>query len=727
MQDDELRKIMEKYRRRLADELGDPVFEEYKVTSREYEEFKKDILPGHFTLYEKWCQRAEKILNIGPDKKKVPVIDEAIRTAHLNITPAGSTSLSFLAPFVIIFAGLLLTVLVPMALGKEMSIFFLMFFVVFGLGLIFPLQNWPMFLANNWRLKASNQMVLCIFYIVTYMRHTSNLELAIEFASNHLTGPLALDLKKVLWDVETEKFATVKESLDFYLETWKKHNLEFVEAMHLVESSLYESDDARRLELLDKSLDVILEETYERMLHYAQNLKTPVTTLHMLGVILPILGLVILPLMTNFMPTMRWYYLAMVYNFALPVLVFYMGYAILATRPTGYGDTDISSEIPQLQKLRKTFLKIGGREIEINAKYVAVAIACVLILVALAPLVAHLAGVENLALGPENLNTECNATICAVMYRTYEETGYTTGPFDITSGLFSLLIPLGLGLGLGTYYKLVSKKLVRIREESKELEQEFASALFQLGNRLGDGLPAEIAFEKTGHVMQDTNAGKFFRQVTMNIQKLGMSVPAAIFDANVGAIVSFPSRIIESAMKVLVESIKKGPKIAAQALINISRYLKEMHRVSERLKDLLSEVITSMRSQIKMLAPVIAGIVVGITSMITNILGKLGPVMQAKAAEDPTTAESLPELFGIGIPMYYFQIIVGVYVVQIVYILTVLSNGIENGSDRLNQEDQLGKNLVRSTVLYVFIAAVISIIFNIIANIVVGSVFAEQP
>jgi len=47
-------------------------------------------------------------------------------------------------------------------------------------------------------------MVLCIFYVVTYMRHTSNLELAVEFASQHLSAPLNLDLRKVLWDVETE-------------------------------------------------------------------------------------------------------------------------------------------------------------------------------------------------------------------------------------------------------------------------------------------------------------------------------------------------------------------------------------------------------------------------------------------------------------------------------------------------------------------------------------------
>ena len=202
-----------------------------------------------------------------------------------------------------------------------------------------------------------------------------------------------------------------------------------------------------------------------------------------------------------------------------------------------------------------------------------------------------------------------------------------------------------------------------------------------------------------------------------------MSVPAAIFDPKVGAITSFPSKMIESSMKVLIEAIKKGPLIAAQALINISRYIKEMHRVTERLKDLLAEVIASMKSQINMLTPVIAGIVVGITSMITNILGKLGPMLQQKAAEDPTMADSLPQLFGEGIPTYYFQIVVGIYVIQIVYILTILANGIENGSDELNQNYMIGKNLIKSGLLYCFIALIIMVLFNFIADIVVNSAF----
>ena len=183
----------------------------------------------------------------------------------------------------------------------------------------------PFYFANNWRMKASNQMVLCIFYIVTYMRHTSNLELAVDFAAEHLSPPLSLDMKKVIWDIETNKFGSLKDSLDNYLMAWQDWNKEFIESMHLVESSLYETAESRRLDSLDKALSVMLNETYEKMLHYAHGLKGPLQALHMLGVVLPILGLVILPLMVSFIGGVQWYHIMIIYNVALPVSVYYLG------------------------------------------------------------------------------------------------------------------------------------------------------------------------------------------------------------------------------------------------------------------------------------------------------------------------------------------------------------------------------------------------------------------
>ncbi|MBU0472101.1 MAG: hypothetical protein KKF65_05730, partial [Nanoarchaeota archaeon] len=291
------------------------------------------------------------------------------------------------------------------------------------------------------------------------------------------------------------------------------------------------------------------------------------------------------------------------------------------------------------------------------------------------------------------------------------------------STLLILAIPLGLGLGIGLFFKLRSKNVIKIRNRAKKLEQEFASALFQLGNRLGDGYPAEIAFSKVSDVMEGTISGNFFDTVSSNIRKLGFSVEQAIFDPEKGAITFFPSPIIESSMKVLIESSKKGPLVASNALINVSNYIKEMHRVDERLRDLMADTISSMKSQISFLTPAISGIVIGITSMITAILGTLGEKLGQLASESEGAAGAgILSMFGSGVPTFYFQVIVGLYVVQIVFLLTILINGIENGSDKLNERFMLGKNMIRTSVTYCVIAFIIIILFNFIAGSIMGSV-----
>jgi len=101
--------------------------------------------------------------------------------------------------------------------------------------------------------------------------------------------------------------------------------------------------------------------------------------------------------------------------------------------------------------------------------------------------------------------------------------------------------------------------------------------------------------------------------------------------------------------------------------------------------------------------------------MVTGILGRLGTQLQEITAGTDQNA-GLISIFGDAIPTYYFQIIVGLYIVQITFILTILVNGIENGSDKLNERYQLGNNLINSTLLYCFISLVVMLIFNTVAS-----------
>ena len=708
--DPAFQKIMDRYGAKLGNQFQSTMDRPSSgAFTKDYDTFRKEALRLENSLYERSCNFASSLLNFSSsDKEYNKKVQNAIEYIQLNITPGSAYTLSILVAFTLIFLGVFVG-FVTFIFGFT-QIFLALFFVIMGVVVLKPLSKYPIYIEQKRRLQASNQMVLCILYIVIYMRHTSNLEHAIKFAGEHVGQPLALDLRKIYWDVETNKYHTIHQSLENYLQTWKDHNLAFVESFHLIESSLYESSEARRIELLEKGLAVILEGTYDSMLHYAQEVRSPITMLHMLGVILPILGLIVLPLMGSFLG-IKWYHIFLLYNILLPLVVFFIGYNILAKRPVGYAQSDITS-IPQFENLRKASIKLTKtKEILVEPKFIAIIIFFIFFMIGLSPLLLHL-------ISP-GADIEFAKGIYLLGYQT-TDTGIF-GPFGLGATLLSLFLPMGLAISLGTYYSIRSKKIIKIREETQKLETEFRGAIFQLGNRIGGGMPAETAFGKVSQNLAGTPTGKFLGIVDHNIKQQGMNLQDAIFNNKTGALITYPSSLIESTMKVLVESARKGPQVVSKALLSIADYLDRIYKVSERLKDLLSEITSSMKSQVSFLTPLIAGIVVGIGSMITTIIGGLSTSLGGATEGADTSvlagASNLANIFPIDKLMspYFLQLIVGLYVVEMVIVLTIHANGIENGVDKLNEEYTLGKNLYRGTLLYILIAAITIFAFNMLA------------
>ena len=713
--------ILKKYREEISKQIKFSE-EEYfpgETFSIEYKIFRKENLEVNISRYEQMCNSAEKIIRVSPNKKDIQRIQEAIEKVHLEITPEGAMSFAVLVGLSIMFMGFL-TLLVPLIvlfsfeslplseLISQIPIFLPLAILASGLFAINPLSKYPLKLANEYRLKASNQMVLCILYIVTYMRHTSNLENAVKFAGEHLTAPLSLDLRKILWDVETGKFVTVKDSLDTYLQYWRLYNLEFIESFHLIQGSLYEPDEIRRVKLLEKSLETILTSVYERMLHYAQDLKTPITMLHMLGVILPILGLVIFPLMGSFIGGLiKWYHLAFVYNVFLPIIIYSIGTNLLAKRPTGYSESEFFSRQFSLERFQK--VKILNQSLSI--KTISIFLGVVFVLLGFTPIFLHFANSsldQADFLGIKLLDYKCEKNKCI-------------GPYSTFSMLISLLIPFGIAIAISLYYYMTTKDIIKIRKETMDLEKEFTAALFQLGNRVGDGIPVETAFSQVAENMKNTPTGNLFRLIDYNIRRLGMNVKDAVFDKEKGALNFYPSSLIETSMKVLVQAAKKSPMTVSKSLLTISNYVKKIHVVDERLKDLLADIISSMKSQVSFLTPMIAGIVIAVGSMITTVINKLGEEF-AKATElapdSGIGAQNLIQIINIKdvIPGFYLQLVIGLYVIQIGIILTILSSGIEKGIDRLSEKNLIGKNILISTILYVVISTVGILVFSLLAE-----------
>ena len=308
-------------------------------------------------------------------------------------------------------------------------------------------------------------------------------------------------------------------------------------------------------------------------------------------------------------------------------------------------------------------------------------------------------------------------------FKESSSTGRTVGPFGPLGTLLSLFIPLSIGLFYTLAYKMKTKVLIKSRHETMALEKEFTNSLFQLGNRLGDGMPAELAFSRVAQSTTGQKSQKFFLLVNQNIQKLGMSVEQALFNPKRGALIYFPSALISTSMRIMVESVKKGLKVAARSLMAISDYVKNIQKITARLRDLLAEVVSDMKSNMTFLAPLLAGIVVGLSTMISAILNRLQGLVNSGSGDTPIAGlgslTDITTIFDVTlmIPPYFIQASVGIYIVQIIFILTKTLVTIDTGKDELLEKYELSKNLKRGMFIYLVTA-----LFSILALTILSSV-----
>jgi hypothetical protein len=672
------------YRDYLSGQRGEE--EPESLLSREYKLFAAKKTKAT-EIYEKLAQISGKIYKYPVSAEEKRETETIFQSFDLAIGAEDAMSFALLS-----FIGLMLLGVIVLFFSPMFGItFMLCSFVSF---LYF--RNYPNRLVEIRRSKVGTEIILAILYIVIYMKNISNIESAVRFAADNLEGPLAIDFKKMLWDVSVKRYADVQEALNSYLEQWKKYNEAFVDSVYLIETSLIQTDDNRRIDMLDQALKRILDGTFDTMVHYVNDLRTPVSAVFMLGITLPIMGLVMLPLIGSFManllsPEMLFVF----YDVMLPLVVLIIIAQILATRPTAF---------PQIN-LEGHPLAPPGDHFYFFGRLMHAAVPAIITFI-----------------------------ILAAPYFWYALVLQSPAPSE-NDVLYSLFLILAMGLSIAVYCKLATGIKVKLRRDIKSVENDFSYAVFQIGNRLSEGVPAEIAMLKTARTMKDSKVSFFIQRIVTNMQKLGLDLSRAIFDRKYGALILYPSSLIRSVMKIFVESTKESEEVAATSLMHVSTYLQSVHKIEEKIMDVLSETISTLKFQTAFIAPLISGIIVGLTSMILIILSVLGEKIATatSAADVPSAIAGGTAGGGLGgsvafgffqmsntIPLPFFQIVVGIYLVEIVIISTILASKIEFGDDRIQELDSIQKALFVSIIIYFIVSIGVTIGFAGMAKVAIA-------
>ena len=685
--------------------------------SRRYQDYKEDEAESERkNSYEKLCYQMSSILGLKAEESTKNKLDPAIKLLDWEITPGQVLSATigvFALSFGLWTLGFILNEALGAALGLGSGIIPTS---LIGIMILAPFMAGgytfykPIFDAKSKVIESSGEMILAILYMVVYMRSSPNLEGAVRFAALNLEGPISKDLKKVLWSVEVGEFKRIDRALEDYTSRWKNYNKDFLESLNLLKAATHETNPKRRERLLQDSIDNILDGTQEKMKHYSQSLETPVMILNAVGALLPVLGMIMLPLISAFLGGLITpLHLVIIFNIMLPTFLWIFMQRTLSSRPPTVQTQPVSEEsLPERGRYEFSF---RGESYDVPVWPIGVSIA---ILISIYGLLGYLAYPHMYPIGDQSVISQAPGFFL---------NDGEISPFPMLARSMSIIF--GLGLGIGVTKILGNRSRQKSEESLREIESEFPNALFELGNKISGGTPIELGLDQAAESTQDLEISELFRLSSRNIKDMGMTFEDSIFDPDYGALTQFPSQMIKTVMKAILESSEKGTNMASSAMMTISRYLKNIHKTQEQLKDLMQDTTTTIQMLAYLLAPIVSGVAVGMSQTIIAGLFQLSESFEIgnsnvpQGEEAPGNApgiaggeETLPLDVNSAIPPEMLQLVVGLYLIQLLYILGTFYMKITRGEDQTYKNMFIGKIMLSGMFFYMITVTTISLLFG---------------
>ncbi|MGC8817589.1 MAG: type II secretion system F family protein, partial [Candidatus Hadarchaeum sp.] len=306
----------------------------------------------------------------------------------------------------------------------------------------------------------------------------------------------------------------------------------------------------------------VLQGTRQRVREFSSNLSLPTLLIYSLGILLPLVFVVILPVLSVIDLQVGLVQIALIYCVVLPLLVHLLSSNVLSKRPVIFQQLDHSIEPNWWHSA-------------VKALAVSVPAPILCFWFAPAPDVTTLAGLW------------------------------------------------GIGLGLSAFLYFDSAPGYRRREEIVQMEREFSDALMQLGNRVSEGRPAEAALEHVAAAMSGSKIAQVFRAASTNVRLGGMGLRAALFEESRGALRLVGSSMIRGTLKMLLDLIEKSTRTAGEAILRTAQHLRELNEAKEEMRRSMAEVVTSMRAVAIFFAPLIVSIAARLQGLLSEKIPSL--------------------------------------------------------------------------------------------------------
>jgi len=517
---------------------------------------------------------------------------------------------------------------------------------------------YPSSYAKVVRIRSLGDVPEILSYLVMYLKIVPNLENSVKFAATESKTTLAADLRKLLWDMEIRLHHGIDEALTAFSQYWGQWHEYLRRSLHLVKASVCEHNEVSRSITLDRALEVSLDGTKELMNKFVNALHQPTMILYSVGIMIPLSLVAMLPAASLVGIHLSLLEVFLLYDVGIPVLVFLYMWKILLSRPAAFSPPRIPPSHPELEGIHK-----------------------------------HREGLIALII----------AALFAIPFFVSLTPTVQAWPFvQIHLYIpFSLFLIWGVAGGCAWYCLRVYTPYKRIRDTIKAMEREFSDALYVLGKRLAEDRSPEESIQFTAQAMAGTKISEVLAHTGYLLQTMNISLRDAFFRPEFGSLKYVSSDRIKALTRLIVEGIQKSQQAVSLSIIRIADHLRDLQDVEAKIRDMLNELTSTLRATTTVFAPLIAGVTLSITTLITSILSSVqtqlseipeGPSLSMMPVSSSFSAQNIqPE---------YFILVIGVYLLELVVLLTRFTNGINEGDDQALFMYSLGRTMIVSVVIF---------------------------
>jgi hypothetical protein len=601
---------------------------------------------------------------------------ETLQFSGLNISPKemliASYTYALLSFLSILFIDIIIVIL---HILQQVQLDIITFIVMCFVTLIVPLvlmnliASYPKTYLRYAKIHSLGDIPEVLSYLVMYLKIVPNLENSVKFAATESSTSLVHDLRKMLWDIEIRVYHGITDGLTNFANQWGRWSEHFKRSLHLIRSSIDEPEESQRIMTLNKALDVGLEGTREVMNEFAEKLHQPTLVIYSIGIMIPLAIIAMLPAAALVGLQITIFQVFFLYDIVLPLVLFLYMRKILLSRPATFNPPKIPMDHPDLCRINRQKHQI---------------IAVCLFIIFLIPL---------FLLMLSDMNPNLIQPIRFI---------HSIIPMSIT-------IIWGIAAAITYYTTIVYKPHKIIRDTIKHMEREFSDALYIIGNRISEEKSPEESFLYTAETMKGSAIAELFSHTSYNLTALHTTLSEALFNSEYGSLKYIYSERIKAIMRLFVEGIKKSQKSVSISIIRLADHLKELQQVEIKIKENLSTLTSTLQSTATIFAPMIAGITLAITQLISNIIQKT--TQSFPSTMDTSMMYGITNTFSLeNIEPSYFVLVIGIYIIELVFLLTRFTNGIDEGDDKAEFYYQLGRAMP-VTVLVFTISIVISQFF----------------